>query len=282
MIRREPAGPAPSEVVTIGKGDGSRIVEQRRFVIRDRPAFLAVWTAHAGPDAVAPAVDFDTRMVAAVFAGTRPTPGFDVEIVGTRREDAALTIVVEERVPPRDAVAAQILVAPFHIASLPRDDGEVRFDTPDGPQQTTIVFKPPRAQAGVRQSSRSALPGDWTADGASSTGLTPKIAASIAYLAGPFSGALLLASERTNLFVRFHAWQAVIGLGLLGAAAVTFLVLAFAFLIVSPTGFWAMLWLAAISAVVWLAAWIICVIQAYQGRLWKLPVAGTYAERWAK
>ena len=54
------------------------------------------------------------------------------------------------------------------------------------------------------------------------TGLTPHVAASLAYLAGPFSGALLLATERESGFVRFHAWQAVVGLGLLGIAAVLF------------------------------------------------------------
>jgi len=136
---------ARAGVVTIAKGDGSRLVEARRFVARDRQAFHAVWLAHAGQDTPAPVVDFATRMVAAVFAGARPTPGFEIEITGTRREGSALVIVDEERAPAADRVAAQVIVSPFHIVSLPRDDGEVRFHTPDGPQQTTIVFKPPKA-----------------------------------------------------------------------------------------------------------------------------------------
>ena len=101
----------------------------------------------------------------------------------------------------------------------------------------------------------------------------------MAYLAGPFSGALLLASEPENRFVRFHAWQSVLGLGVLGVAAVAFLLLAFALLIVSPLAFWTMLWLSAITGVAWIAAWGICVVQAYKGRVWKLPLAGGYAER---
>jgi uncharacterized membrane protein len=85
-----------------------------------------------------------------------------------------------------------------------------------------------------------------TGDGASIyTGLTPRVAASLAYLAGPLSGALLLATEPASRFVRFHAWQAVLALGLLGIAAVAFLGLAFVLLVVSPTAFWTMLWLAA-------------------------------------
>jgi uncharacterized membrane protein len=47
----------------------------------------------------------------------------------------------------------------------------------------------------------------------SSTGLDPHVAAALAYLAGPFSGVLILLAERTSAYVRFHAWQSVIGLG---------------------------------------------------------------------
>ena len=50
----------------------------------------------------------------------------------------------------------------------------------------------------------------------------------MAYLAGPFSGAIILMAERSNRYVRFHAWQAIIGLGGLTVAALTFLFLAFA------------------------------------------------------
>ncbi len=295
-------GASGSDVVTIAKGDGSRLVESRRFVVRERQAFLAVWAAHAGPDAPAPAIDFDTRMVAAVFAGERPNPGFEIEITGTRREGAALVIVDEERVPPADRLAAQVIVSPFHIVSLPRDDGEIRFHKPDGPQQTTIVFKPPKGSSSAAGDRTAAHPiagidGEATTrmlqvpapmrasstsvepSPPSSTGLTPRMAASMAYLAGPFSGLLLLAVERTNDFVRFHAWQAVIGLGLVGIAAFAFLVLAFAFLIVSPTAFWIMLWLSAAAGLVWLGTWAVCLFQAYHGRHWKLPFLGEYAER---
>jgi uncharacterized membrane protein len=287
-----------SGVVTIARGDASRLVEQRRFVARDRHSFQAVWAAHAGPDAPMPTIDFNARMVAAVFAGERPTPGYEILITGTRREGSTLVIVDEERVPPADRIAAQVIVSPFHIVSLPRHDGSIRFNTPDGPLQTTIVFKPPKressepeptiapdATASVEETTRvmpaqAPARASWQAsDDASSTGLTPQMAAALAYLAGPFSGLLLLATERSNQFVRFHAWQAVVGLGLLGTAAVCFLALAFVFLIVSPTGFWIMLWIAAAAGAAWLVAWGVCLFQAYHGRRWKLPLFGEYAER---
>ena len=101
----------------------------------------------------------------------------------------------------------------------------------------------------------------------------------LAYLAGPFSGALLVAIEETSRFVKFHAWQSLVGLGVLGVAALICLGLAFLMLLISPAIFWGMLWLAAIGAAAWVVLWATCMVQAYRGRVWKLPFAGPYAER---
>ena len=290
-----------ANVETVAKGDDSRLVEQRRFLIRDRQAFTAVWAAHAGPNAPVPAIDFESRMVAAVFAGERPTPGFTIDVTGTRREGPSVIVLVEERHPDPTRLAAQIIVSPFHIVTLPRDDGEVAFNVPDSGGLQTIVFKPPprtqpKGQPAAKSRFKSSSAPQSTSGAvhgterlralpvreevaSSFTGLTPHVAASLAYLAGPFSGALVLATERESGFVRFHAWQAVVGLGLLGVAVVFFLGLAFVLLIVSPRAFWVMLWLAAATGAAWVGVWALCVFNAYKGRLWKLPLAGAYAER---
>jgi uncharacterized membrane protein len=279
--------PEPS-VLTIAKGEDSRLVEPRRFVIRDSQAFAAVWTAHAGTDTGMPRVDFDAQMVVAVFAGERPTPGFGIAVTGTQRESDALVVLVEETSAGSSGVAAQVLTSPYHIAAIPRDDGEIRFNTPDPTGHGTIIFKPPKRQppppSPVSRSDETTRLTRVPAvlfDRAepSATGLTPHVAATMAYLAGPFSGALLLATEPANRFVRFHAWQAVLALGTLGVATFGFLALAFVFLIMSPTAFWAMLWLSALTAVAWVVVWTLCVVQAYKGRVWKLPLVGDYAER---
>ena len=61
----------------------------------------------------------------------------------------------------------------------------------------------------------------------SSTGLDAHVAAALAYLAGPFSGVLILLAEQTNPYVRFHAWQSIVGLGGLGVFVVLLGMLAF-------------------------------------------------------
>ncbi len=115
----------------------------------------------------------------------------------------------------------------------------------------------------------------------SSTGLRPATAGALAYMAGPFSGALFLIVERTSRSVRFHAWQALLGLGTLGALAVLCLGLAFLMLVVSPTIFTVLLWASAITALATLVFGIVCVAQALAGRRYRIPIAGGYAERFA-
>ena len=115
----------------------------------------------------------------------------------------------------------------------------------------------------------------------SSTGLTPRVAAVLAYLAGPFSGVLILLAERTSGFVRFHAWQSVLGLGFLGVIVVMVLGLAFASLVVSARAFFVLYVVAGLIWASWVVAWVICMVQAFNGRRWKLPIAGAYAERFS-
>lgn len=114
---------------------------------------------------------------------------------------------------------------------------------------------------------------------ASSTGLEPPFAAALAYLAGPFSGILMLLAERTNRYVRFHAWQAIVGLGSLGLLATLCLLFAFLGLFLSPLMFRTLYVLSAVLGVAWLLTWGVCLVKAYGGTAWRLPLVGHFAER---
>jgi hypothetical protein len=117
------AGPA---VTTVARGPMSAITESKEVVARSSTDWTALWKEHAAPQP-APAVNFSTDMVAAVFLGSRPTGGFSVEIVGTRSEGDVLIIEYAERRPGRGDIVSQVLTAPFHIVKLPTHNGSVRF-----------------------------------------------------------------------------------------------------------------------------------------------------------
>jgi len=104
---------------TLDKGVQSNIDSARQAVARTPAEWSALWKAH-DVDRPPPAVDFAREMVVGVFMGSRPTAGFNVEIVGTEAREHALVVRYRETAPGPGAVAAQILTSPFHIVALPK------------------------------------------------------------------------------------------------------------------------------------------------------------------
>jgi hypothetical protein len=120
------AGPS-SPVQVISREMMSQVDDTKQAVARTAPEFAALWRQHAGATP-APAVDFATRTVVAVFLGSRPTAGFTVEIIRTKPAGGKLIVQWQERRPGRDEVAAQILTSPAVIASIPKFAGEITFE----------------------------------------------------------------------------------------------------------------------------------------------------------
>ena len=107
-----------------------------------------------------------------------------------------------------------------------------------------------------------------TTPGAKRSGFTPEVAAVLAYLGGLITGIVMLAVEKEDRFVRFHAMQ----------STVTFLIVLVAQL--AMTGlpvFGRALYFPFVAGVA--ALWIFLMIQAFNGRRYKLPYIGDFAER---
>jgi uncharacterized membrane protein len=115
----------------------------------------------------------------------------------------------------------------------------------------------------------------------SSTGLAPRTASTLAYLAGPFSAALILLAEDQNDDVRFHAWQSLIVLGGLALAVLASYALGIAAFFVSATAVSVMFTVATVTWIVLLIVWAVCLWKASMGERWHVPLAGDYADRFA-
>jgi len=113
-------------VTTVSKGDASEQQTARQITARTAAEWQAIWRAHA-PDSKTPAVDFSTRMVVGVFLGTKPSTGYDVEIVNTKEQGGALVVEYVVRQPKRGEVSADILTQPYHLVSVARHADPIRF-----------------------------------------------------------------------------------------------------------------------------------------------------------
>jgi len=113
----------------------------------------------------------------------------------------------------------------------------------------------------------------------SSTGLAPNAAAALAYLAWWVSGLLFFLIERENRFVKFHAAQALVGLGALWALGLTMWAVAFAAIFVSAAASTVLLYAAYAVWLAGIAAWAICTVRAWKGDEFELPIFGPIARR---
>ncbi|MBE0431733.1 MAG: DUF4870 domain-containing protein [Dehalococcoidia bacterium] len=102
--------------------------------------------------------------------------------------------------------------------------------------------------------------------GGSTTGLEPNIAGLLCYLGFWVTGIIFLVIEQKNKFVRFHALQSIITFG---ALAVIGLVLG---LIPYAGSFFG-----AVIGIISIVLWIILMVKAHQGELYKVPLAGQVA-----
>jgi uncharacterized membrane protein len=252
-----------SVLTTIARGDASRVSDPRRVIARTEQEWQTLWATHAGPDGQSPEVDMGAVNVAAVFAGEKPTAGYGVEI--QLRGD---TLVVEEQHAAPGGILAQVISSPFHIVSVPKGVA-ITWASGIGDQGSGIG-----KTSEVSSDPRPPIP-----DPRTSTGLEPRTASALAYLAGPFSGVLMLLAESTNQHVRFHAWQSIVGLGGLGLAILGSYLLAFVALFVSATAVTLMVGVATVIWIVLVLVWVICLVKAWSGERWKLPIVGDYAER---
>jgi uncharacterized membrane protein len=103
--------------------------------------------------------------------------------------------------------------------------------------------------------------------GGSTSGLEPNVAGLLCYLGGWITGIVFLVIEQKSRLVRFHALQSIVTFGALTVASILLNWIPYA------GGFFS-----AVIGIVAFILWMVLMVKAYQGELYKIPVAGHVAE----
>jgi uncharacterized membrane protein len=105
-------------------------------------------------------------------------------------------------------------------------------------------------------------------DGRSSLNMSENVTALIAYLFGWLSGLIVFLLEKESRFVRFHALQSLVFFGGMS-------------LILSVLGpIPAVGWIfAVVGGILTFAFWLIGMVNAYRGELYRFPVVGDFVAR---
>jgi uncharacterized membrane protein len=116
----------------------------------------------------------------------------------------------------------------------------------------------------------------------SSTGMSANVAGLLCYVAGWITGIVFVLLEKKSTFVKFHAWQSIMTFGVLTVVQIILSILgAIAVTTISPGLWWFAYVLGIIVWVITVGLWIALMILASQGKMWKVPGAGNWAEKQA-
>ena len=102
------------------------------------------------------------------------------------------------------------------------------------------------------------------------SGLQENVAGLLCYVLGWVSGLIFYLIETDNKFVRFHAVQSIIVFGFLNIVGIVF---GWMYYIGMDVG--------SIVGLLSFVLWVVLIVKAYQGIMYKLPVVGDLAEKWS-
>jgi uncharacterized membrane protein len=118
--------------------------------------------------------------------------------------------------------------------------------------------------------------GAQSPSGPTTMGMQPNIEAGLSYVLGWVTGLIFFLMEKQNRFVRFHAMQSILFFGGLTVIQIILNVIGnFPFL-----GFFTYLVGLAVG-IIGIVGYIVLLINAFQGKYFKLPIVGDYAEKYA-
>ncbi len=112
----------PEETRTVAQGWNSAITDRQFRVVANESEWQALWQEHSNmiPPGDPPEVDFETERVIAVFLGSKPNPGWGVNVTAVATHvDAAKTIahaMIHE--PDPDGIYPAVVAQPFHMVAV--------------------------------------------------------------------------------------------------------------------------------------------------------------------
>lgn len=106
------------------------------------------------------------------------------------------------------------------------------------------------------------------------TGLESNVAGLLCYVLGWLTGLIFFLIEKEDRFVRFHAMQSIVVFGGLSVLSIATSIISWI-----PYLGWLIFLVWILVGPVAFILWIVLMVKAYQGQMFKVPWAGDFAER---
>ena len=112
--------------------------------------------------------------------------------------------------------------------------------------------------------------------------MSANVAGLLCYVAVWITGIIFVVLEKKSKFVKFHAWQSIMTFGALTVVQIILSIIGAIAVATFSFGLWEFAHV--LGIIVWVISvglWIVLMLLAYQGKMWKVPLAGNWAEKQA-
>ncbi len=107
----------------LAKGQDAQVLERKNFAVYTQQDYASLWAMAYGDEAAErPVVDFSSSYVIGVFAGRKPSGGYDIGVSRVTDENAVRTVGITLTSPGAGCVTTQALTSPFELIVLPLSD----------------------------------------------------------------------------------------------------------------------------------------------------------------
>ena len=105
----------------------SDLVPSQELVICDQESLDEFWASYGANSQIS--LDFDLYVIAGVFLGAKPNPGYSVEITDIVRLKDSVKITYIEYLPDPELGYPDVEVYPYHLVYFESDSCEITFSS---------------------------------------------------------------------------------------------------------------------------------------------------------
>ena len=112
---------------TISNGQYNLLTQRTQRVIQSQGAWVNLWSDLSPTDGPIPQVNFNEKMLIAVFQGQKPTGSYEIEITKIIERENEIVVQVKETSPDTNCAADAVITSPYHIVEIEKSSKPVRF-----------------------------------------------------------------------------------------------------------------------------------------------------------
>lgn len=106
--------------------NAARVTERKNYAVYDEAEYARLWQMAYGDDAPPmPEVDFAREYVIGVFAGVKPSGGYDISITQVADSSTERTVAIALSSPGEGCMTSQVFTSPFELVRVPAADLEI-------------------------------------------------------------------------------------------------------------------------------------------------------------